>query len=259
MNAPTERTVLAGDYPVRVLEKGEGQPLLFLHSEMGAGVWTEGLDRLARVYRVLLPDHPGFGPSPLPTWLTGMDDIIVHYSNLLAALGLDESPVRIAGVSFGGWIAAEYASFYPRQVQKLLLAGPLGLRVPELPPPDLFRLGFDEVVPLVFHDPSKAAAVMPVSPDIESQVQMFHDWSAFARLAWSPYLHNPKLTHRLGRANMPALIIWGSQDRLTPPVYAEWYQRFLPSARVAYIQDCGHDPTIEQPEEFASLALEFLR
>src|SRR5215510_8063674 len=107
MTTPQERFVQAGGYRVRVLEAGHGEPLLFLHSAMGAGVWTEGIAQLAERFRVLLPDHPGFGPSPLPDWLIGMDDMVFHYLDLLDALDIRE-PVRVVGVSFGGWIAAEF-------------------------------------------------------------------------------------------------------------------------------------------------------
>ena len=69
MRTPQERTILAGDYTVRVLEAGQGEPLLSLHNALGAGLWTEGMDRLAEHFHVFLSDHPGFGPSPLPDWL----------------------------------------------------------------------------------------------------------------------------------------------------------------------------------------------
>ena len=45
MTTPHERTIMAGDYRVRVFEAGSGEPLLFLHSAGGAGLWTEGIDR----------------------------------------------------------------------------------------------------------------------------------------------------------------------------------------------------------------------
>ena len=58
---------------------------------------------------------------------------------------------------------------------------------------------------------------------------------------------------------MPTLIVWGNQDKLLPPAYAEEYKRLLPSAQVTYIDQCGHDPTIEQPDEFARVVVEFLQ
>lgn len=257
MNTPQERTVLAGDYRVRVLEAGHGDPLLFLHSAAGAGLWTEGIARLAQCFHVFLPDHPGFGPSPLPDWLTGMDDMVFHYLDLLDGLGL-HGPVRIAGASFGGWIGAEFATFHPERVQKLVLIDAAGLRIPAVPLPDVFRLAPQALLPLVFHDLSKAMAVMPKDFGPDTMVQMFHDRSAFARLSWNPYLHDPKLPRRLKRATVPTLIVWGRQDQLIPPVYAEEYKRLLPAAQVAYIDQCGHDPTIEQPDEFARVVGEFL-
>jgi pimeloyl-ACP methyl ester carboxylesterase len=243
---------------VRVFEAGQGDPLLFLHSAGGAGLWTEGVDRLAQHFHVFLPDHPGFGPSPLPDWLIGMDDMVFHYLDVLDGLGLHE-PACIAGTSFGGWIGAEFATFHPERVKKLVLIDAAGLRIPSVPLPDVFRLAPQAVLPLVFHDLSKAMAVMPKDFGPDTIVQMFHDRSAFARLAWNPYLYDPKLPRRLRRATVPALIVWGNQDKLIPPVYAEEYKRLLPSAQVVYIDQCGHDPTIEQPEEFARMVVEFLR
>jgi pimeloyl-ACP methyl ester carboxylesterase len=259
MTTPHERTIMAGDYRVRVFEAGAGEPLLFLHNAGGAGLWTEGIDRLAQHFHVFLPDHPGFGPSPLPDWLTGMDDMVFHYLEVLDALGLS-GPIRIAGASLGGWIAAEFATFHPERVRKMVLIDAAGLRIPEVPMPDVFRIPPEQILPLVFHDLSKAMSVMPKDFGIDTIVQLFHDRSAFARLSWNPYLHNPKLRRRLKFASKtPTLIIWGKQDQLIPPVYAEEYKKLLPSSQVVYIDQCGHDPTIEQPEEFARAAVEFLR
>ncbi|HXG17795.1 MAG TPA: alpha/beta hydrolase [Methylomirabilota bacterium] len=259
MTTPHERTIMAGDYQVRVFEAGAGEPLLFLHSAAGAGLWTEGIDRLAQHFHIFLPDHPGFGPSPLPDWLTGMDDMVFHYIDVLHALGLRDA-VRIAGASFGGWIAAEFAAFHPERVKKLVLIDAAGLRIPEVPLPDVFRIPPQNILPLVFHDLSKATAVTPKDLGIDAMVQMFHDRSAFARLSWNPYLHDPKLRRRIKQAaHTPTLIVWGRQDQLIPPVYAEEYRKLLPHARIAYIDQCGHDPTIEQPDEFARVVVEFLR
>lgn len=259
MTTPNERTIMAGDYQVRVLEAGAGEPLLFLHSAGGAGLWTEGIDRLAQHFHVFLPDHPGFGPSPLPDWLTGMDDMVFHYLDMLDALGL-AGPVRVAGASLGGWIAAELAAFHPERVRKLVLIDAAGLRIPEVPMPDIFRIPPQNILPLVFHDLSKAMAVMPKDFGIDTIVQMFHDRSAFARLSWNPYLHDPKLRRRIARAaKVPTLIVWGKQDQLIPPVYAEEYKKHLPQANIVYIDQCGHDPTIEQPDAFAQAVVEFLR
>jgi pimeloyl-ACP methyl ester carboxylesterase len=187
-----------------------------------------------------------------------MDAVVLHYRAVLDALGL-HGPVRIAGASLGGWIAAEIATFYPERVQKMVLIDAAGLRIPEVPMPDVFRIPPQNILPLIFHDLSKAIAVMPKDFSVDTIVQMFHDRSAFARLSWNPYLHDPKLRRRIARAaNVSTLIRWES-GIIIPPVYAEEYKKLLPASQVAYIDQCGHDPTIEQPDEFARAAIAFLR
>ena len=102
-------------------------------------------------------------------------------------------------------------------------------------------------------------SVLPKDFGPDTMVQMFHDRSAFARLSWNPYLHDPKLPRRLSRATVPTLIVWVRLDQLIQATYAEEYKRLLPSAQIVYIDQCGHDPTIEQPDEFARAVVEFLR
>jgi len=254
---PRAQTIPVGDYPVRCLVGGEGPPLLFLHGAMTAGVWTAGIAALAGRYTVHLPDHPGFGPSPLPDWLVTMDDLVVHYAELLDRAGLG-APLPVAGVSFGGWIAAAFASVYPERVSRLVLIDAAGLHLPDLPPPDVFRLPPEHILPLVFHDLAKAAPLLPPAMTTDVIVQLIHDRAALARLAWRSYLHDPRLPRRLGRVRCPSLVVWGRQDAFLAPAYAEEWTRLLPQARVALVDDCGHDPTIEQPEAFARHVLGFL-
>jgi pimeloyl-ACP methyl ester carboxylesterase len=57
---------------------------------------------------------------------------------------------------------------------------------------------------------------------------------------------------------MPTLIIWGRNDIITPPFVAKEFHEGIPNARLAFIEECGHAPPIEQPDEFARLMREFL-
>ena len=51
----------------------------------------------------------------MPDWLDGFDDLVIHYDELLDALGLEQ--VHVVGYSLGGWIAAEFAVFYPQRLR----------------------------------------------------------------------------------------------------------------------------------------------
>jgi 4,5:9,10-diseco-3-hydroxy-5,9,17-trioxoandrosta-1(10),2-diene-4-oate hydrolase len=80
---------------------------------------------------------------------------------------------------------------------------------------------------------------------------------AAARLAWQfPYA--PKLRGRLGRAKIPALVVWGEQDRLVPVAHAHAYVEGLPDARLALIPNTAHYPYVEAPEAFAHAVQQFL-
>jgi pimeloyl-ACP methyl ester carboxylesterase len=225
---------------------------------MGAGLWTPAHAALADHFRVLLPDHPGFGACPLPEWLDGMEDLVFHYLDLLDAEGLT-APVDVVGASFGGWIAAELACRHPERVRRMILIDAAGLRLADHPVPDVFRLPPQDVVPLLFHDVTKALVYLPPDLSPDTLVRMFHDRTALARLAWNPYLHDPKLPPRLYRARIPCLILWGREDRFLPPPYAEAYRRLLPDARIVWIDDCGHDPLVEQPTPTAEHIRRFLQ
>ena len=87
---------------------------------------------------------------------------------------------------------------------------------------------------------------------------MLRNRQALALFVWEPYMHNPKLRHRLHRVRCPALFIRGESDGLVSAPYLEAYAGLLPDARVATIPGSAHVPQIEQPDAFAELALSFL-
>jgi pimeloyl-ACP methyl ester carboxylesterase len=82
---------------------------------------------------------------------------------------------------------------------------------------------------------------------------------SFARFGWEPYLHNPKLRHRLHRIKVPTLLIWGEHDGIVTPAYAEAYRRLIPGARLVTIPRAGHLPQIEQPQALLAELRKFLR
>src|SRR5215207_1472859 len=69
-------------------EHGDGPPMLVLHGAGGAGPWRPYLERLSERFRVILPDHPGFGASDSAPWIQNMDDVVYHYLDLLDLLGI---------------------------------------------------------------------------------------------------------------------------------------------------------------------------
>jgi pimeloyl-ACP methyl ester carboxylesterase len=83
------------------------------------------------------------------------------------------------------------------------------------------------------------------------------DRIAHAMYTWDPYMHNPKLRHRLHRINVPTLLIWGADDGVVPVAYAEAYRALIPGARLVVIPNAGHLPHVEQPDVLLNHILSF--
>lgn len=80
-----------------------------------------------------------------------------------------------------------------------------------------------------------------------------------ARLCWKPYMYDPRLPFLLARVTIPTRIVWGRQDQLVPLECGQLYQQAIPGAELVVIDQCGHLPQVEKPEEFVRCALAFLR
>ena len=87
---------------------------------------------------------------------------------------------------------------------------------------------------------------------------MFRNRETLALLTWEPWMHNPKLKHRLHRIGAPALFVRGASDGLVSAEYLEAYARLLPDARTLTIPAAGHAPHLEAPQALASAVLGFL-
>ena len=184
---------------LELFEGGEGTPLLFLHGAQGVLPAQGFLATLASKRRVIAPSHPGFGRSTLPDWLDRADDIAHIYLELMDRLGLDA--VDVIGCSVGGWIAADLATTAPERVRRLVLVGPVGVKVgpaDRLDIPDIFAMPQEKLNGLLYHDPDKHRPDFATMSDEELTI-VVRNRETLALITWEPYMHNPKLRHRLHR------------------------------------------------------------
>jgi len=234
--------------------RGEGPTLLYMHGLGLSQRWLALYERLSRSCDVVVPDHPGFGDSASAEWMRDFDDLVLHYAELADLLGL--GTFHLVGHSFGGWLAAEFAAFYPDRVRSLTLVTPLGLRVPGEAPADLFRMGAEARLELMFN--GRAGAFLGPSSDeerLERLLQDYADLTGFGRFAWNPR-YDIRLDRRLGRVTCPALVIGAEEDRVLPASHIARYAELLPNARVAVVADTGtptgHAVVAEEPEAVAA-------
>lgn len=219
-----------------VLTAGDGDPLVFFH---GAGTVTgfDALLPLADRFRLVVPCHPGFGPSADDTHATNVHDYVRHYLDLFDELGLDE--LSLAGHSMGGCFAASFAIEQTRRVKRLVLAAPFGLRVPAHPTVDLFSLQDEEVLSWLAADMSVFEGHVPMPPTPEFLAERYRESTSFARLYWA-HAYEPTLQRWLHRLTMPTLLLWGDADRLIPVEQAPVWAEHVPNAEIKVLPGVGH-------------------
>jgi pimeloyl-ACP methyl ester carboxylesterase len=243
---------------IELIERGGGQPLLFLHPGIGISPTAPVLDLLAGRTRLIAPSHPGFGCSEQPPSFTSIDDLAYFYLDLLDELALDRTIV--AGVSLGGWIAAEMAVKSCARISHLVLANPVGIKVGDRETrdiADIFALTEEQFAEMAYFDPGAGKHDYKAMPEAEV-LAVARNREATARYGWSPYMHDPKLKQRLHRIRVPTLLLWGTADRILAPPYGQAYCAAIPGARLEPIARAGHFPHLERPEEFARLIFAFV-
>ncbi len=260
MPAFTEEIVDVGGTGVHTLKGGSGDPLLLLHGAGGNSGWLRYVDALAEKYTVYYPSHPGYGQSPRPEWLESIPDMAAFYTWYLETLGLER--VRTIGFSMGGWIAAELVATCSNAVGKLMLVGAAGVKPQEGEITDIFIISPAQVLELQFHDTSQvpdydATYGRELSPEEQLTADLNREMAV--RLTWKPYMYDPRLAGGLlKRVNVPTRMVWGRQDSIVPVECGTIYKEAIPGSELVVIDNCGHSPQVEKPDEFIKTALEFL-
>jgi pimeloyl-ACP methyl ester carboxylesterase len=241
---------------INIRRDGKGEPLLFLHGAQGINGHEPGLDALAKHFDVIAPDHPGFGRSDNSDLVDDIGDLALFYLDVLDALKLDR--VHVVGQCIGGWIALEMAVSSGARFKSLVLLNSAGLRVKGVPRADMFVCSEPDLVKLLFAGEGGSAWLdsWRASPDAEDIYE--RNRAAAAKFSWSPRLCNPKLDRWLHRIDRPTHIIWGKDDRVIPPEYADALQKLIPGSTTATLPNCGHLAHLEQPQMFADQVSQFI-
>lgn len=266
----TQVPVANGRFAIDVVEQGSGDPLLFLHGVSGLH-WNDALEALSQHHRVMAPRHPGYGDDSQQE-LDNVHDLVYAYLDLLDALQLDGVPM--VGHSLGGMIAAELAATQPQRFSQVVLLAPLGLWDIERPTFDFFACTPPEQAAAFFVDPQGPAAQQAGDTGlrritesgseseegqglIEVYIERMKTFATAAKYLWP--IPNRGLDKRIHRIAAPTLIVWGAQDKVVPPSYADDFTRVIAGARCEMVPDASHELLLEQPEHVVKLVQEFVR
>ena len=243
---------------IELERRGRGAPLLVLYGEEALELDAPFLAELARDHELIIPSPPGFGKSDRPDWMSSPDDIAYLFLDLLEKLKLGKCPVL--GFSFGGWIALQMAIKDDSLISKLVLVDSYGVKIGgpmDRDVQDIWTLHPDKVARLKWADPEKGKRDFATMSEEELGV-VARNVESFARFCWDPYMHDPKLKHRLHRVEVPTLFLWGEKDGIITPAYGRAFSKLIAGAEFAAIADAGHYPQIEQPQAFLKQLRNFL-
>ena len=251
MTTATYSVDLAGIGPVEVSVAAygpeAGQPFLVLHGGAGPQSVTGFAERLATTHhvRVLAPTHPGFGGTARPEALDSVADLAALYQGLLDQLELND--VTVIGNSIGGWITAEIALLASPRVSGIVLIDAVGIEVTGHPVADFFSLTMDQVFTLSFHNPAPFR-IDPSTLSPAAQAVAAGNRAAIATYAGAS-MSDPALADRLGKLEIPTLVLWGDSDGIVDLDYGRAYADAIPMARFQVLPATGHSPQLETPDQ----------
>lgn len=253
-----ESTVRIGQHEVQMFSGGSGPPLLYLHGAGGNGGWQAFHQALAQSHTVHAPSQAGFNGTPQPPWVSTITDLAHFNLEMVQRLGL--SQYVLVGHSMGGWIAAEMAAMGQENLKGLVLIDAVGIRPKQAEIAEIFMVSAETRAGLRFHDNSQVANYEEISRALtpEETLVDHSNREMASRLCWKPYMHNPSLPFYLSKANIPTLLIWGRQDAIVPVECGELYQEALSNSSLKVIDNCGHSPQVEKPQEFQDAITGFL-
>jgi 4,5:9,10-diseco-3-hydroxy-5,9,17-trioxoandrosta-1(10),2-diene-4-oate hydrolase len=270
-------TIDVGTRAIHLVEAGDGPPVLMLHGggpgASGVSNYARNIAALARRFRVLVPDLPGYGMSGKSLSRTDpFGDLAESMLDLLAALGIRRAP--IVGNSLGGACALRMALERPDRVSRLVLMGPGGIGTSRsLPTPGLRRLfGYyegdgptiEKMRAFVRNDlvfDSRAITDDLIRTRFESSIDR--------EVVANPPLRRPRgLTvlmrmdlmrdPRLAGLQTPTLVLWGTEDRVNRPSGGRLLQRRMPHCDLYLFSRTGHWVQWERPDDFNAVTTAFL-
>jgi len=249
------KTIAAPRVPVRYFEGGKGETLVFLHGAGGVLADDPFLAALAQKYHVYAPLTPGYGDSEECGEIRDMLDFTLHTWDVVDALGL-KNPI-LGGHSMGGMIAAEMAAIAPHDVSRLALICPAGLWLETNPVPDMFSLMPYEYPALLFHDVKKGTELLTAGMALDNPEWLKGFLVTNARqmgMAGRILFPIPErgLSSRLYRIKAKTILIWGDDDRLIAPAYAQAFRKGISGSELVMIPEAGHMVTLEKTGQVIS-------
>jgi pimeloyl-ACP methyl ester carboxylesterase len=235
------------------VEVGTGEPLMLLHGLFGAlSNFSDLIEHFKHTHKVIVPILPLYDLDLLHTTVKGLAK---HVQQFIDHKGYDQ--IHLLGNSLGGHVGLVYILSHPEKVKTLTLTGSSGLFENAMGDSYPKRGDYEYIkakTAETFYNPAVATKelVDEVFEITNSRIKVIK----IIALAKSAIRNN--LGEELGQIKVPTLLIWGKNDKVTPPFVAEDFHKLIPNSELAFIDECGHAPMMEVPLAFNQILEKFL-
>ena len=263
----TKKEIKIDDHNIVYLEGGKGPTILLLHGyTANKDMWIMFAPYLTKDYHVVIPDIPGFGESSM------IEKASYDLSNQMSRLhkfaqALDLNKFHIAGNSMGGFFAGTYAVRYPDEIISVGLfdAGGVSFSGNSVVK-KMMEGGENQLLLKDSNDITRLMSLIYANPPIlpyplkKVFIQTALTNRKFyekERKEFFPSLYS--LEKDLPKIKVPALIIWGDQDKILDISCVPVFEKGLKNHKTVIIKDCGHIPGLEKPQETATHYIDFIK
>lgn len=233
---------------------GEGAPFLILHG------WGSNSERWQKVgellsqkgFKTIIPDLPGFGKSDLPQTPWNINNYVNWSEQLMEELSLKN--FYLLGHSFGGALASKIAVKHSQKIKKLFLVSAACVR--KKTAKKSFFKKISKIVRIFYFLPYYSFFRKAVYKFIIGK----SDYVYVQGMIRETYLNvvSEDLSFHLPFIRVPAVIIWGEKDYITPLEDAYFINKQIKNSRLVIIPDLSHDLNMKAPEILAEKILENL-
>lgn len=261
----------AGGIRTRALEAGSGDPLIFLHGTGGhAETYTRNIAAHSEHFHVYAIDMLGHGFTDKPNKPHTIPDYVDHLLAFMDAIGARK--VRLSGESLGGWVACWAASSHPERFRRLLLNTAGGRTANAEVLGKLKTLTLNAVKSatresvrqrlewLMENPASVTEELVEIRYRIYSQPEFRTNIdNIVVILDLETRLKNLLTDEMLNRIKAPTLVLWTTHDPMATVEVGEKMHKAIPGSRFVVMEECGHWPQYEKPDEFNSISIDFFR
>lgn len=246
-------------------EYGKGEPVMLITGLGGVGAgWGPQIPLFAQKYRTIVPDHRGAGRTTKATRGYTIEEHARDMAELLHELGA--APAHLVGSSTGGAISMVMARNHPETVRSLTLTSTWGRsdsyfkRLFNLRKQTLQQLGQQAAVEqtmLLSFSPAYLRANWEMLQKLEKHL-LNEPIDIPIQLARMDMVIAHDVLDQLPTIEVPATIMVGEQDIVTPPYFSEELMQYLKNAQLHMIPHAGHSVFAEQPEKYFQIADHFI-